>query len=119
MPDKRECEFTNAVKPIGMRHPLHVEILKKNLTFISYFLRLLRQVVEDDAVVNALYSCFRSFVIVIQISAFAVQISKRYGFNTSKIFCAVKINSCFLLLRQYFQQNHFLRQTVADDYFFQ
>src|SRR6266542_5195949 len=97
MIDIRQRKFTDAVKPVRMRHPLNIELFKKNLSLFLYLWRLLLQIIKNKAVVNTFY--FNQFLFrisIIQFFRLFYKFCQAYNRNMEIILCAIKINSCFL-----------------------
>src|SRR5258708_3594896 len=103
MADEWQGIFTDAVKPVGMWYPLHVQVLG-NIYKLPQLFFLCLQVVKDYTIINTLHRCFYTLSQVIQFSSFLYKVGNANRLNAQVILCAVKINPGFLFMRLYFQQ---------------
>src|SRR5687768_13449160 len=103
MPDKRKRKLADTVKPVRMRDPFHFKFFHQHFSFLLQFIRLPAKVVEDHPVVYSLYSGFLTLFHVKNLFVFFDEFAEANSFYSGEILGAVKVNSCFLLMWQYFQ----------------
>src|SRR5690349_11320746 len=108
MVDKRQCVFTDPKKPVGVRHPLHIEVLKEYLPFFLYFRALLRKIIENYPVVNSLYFSPNAIMIIKKPSSFLYQPGNTYLPDAGVLLREKEIYPGFLFFRKDLQQNNVL-----------
>ncbi len=107
MADKGQREFAHAIEPVGVGHPLYVEILPDVDIIIPQPGGGGVQLVEDQAVVDAtdmgLFA--RGRMEVIQLPSFPYEFGQAYGYDAQVILCAAEIDAGLLLVWFYVEQD--------------
>ena len=110
---QRQCVFAYPVKPCGMRDPFHIQFLKKYPALFLHFWRLLKKVIENDAIVYSFDFSFLSLIHIEEFRSLFYQFSQANRFYANIVLGTVKINSGFLHVWKYFKQNHIFRRMVS------
>src|ERR1043166_7841431 len=104
--DQWQCVFANAVKPIGMRYPGNVKVLKKYLSFFLYLGSLLLKVIKNHPVVNSFHPGFLSVVNVKKLFPFPDEVCQANHFNAEVVFSRKEVDPGFLFFWKNFKKDH-------------
>src|SRR5687768_18547237 len=114
MMNKRQSEFADAIKPIGVRYPFNIKILC-DIHICSELVFLRIKVVKYDAVINSFDKYLPSIEHVEQLSSFLDQFSDANRLYVQVIAGAIKINFCFLLMRLYLEKYNIFRRFAINN----